>query len=83
MKMLLAGVAAAALAACSGGADDDAQNVTIDTGMNTSGDDVATDNLTLDSSASNVDQAINATDQQSGVPQAADNAADTVENRTP
>lgn len=77
MKMLLLAVPALALAACAdNGAGNEAQNdVTVDAGINSSGDEVATDNLTLESSPSNADQAINATDEQSDLPQVGENEA--------
>ncbi len=68
------------LAACSQNGDTDsaANDMSMDQEMVV--DDPATTDLNMDAAPTAVDQAINQTDQQSGIGNAADNAADSVDN---
>ncbi len=78
---LLALTGALALAACSQGDTDNAaadNGLAADETMMTN--DPAMTDLNMEANATAVDQAINQTDQQSGIGNAADNAADSVDN---
>lgn len=72
---LLAFAGALAVAACSQG---DTNNVAATDEMTTT--DPATTDLNFEANAGGVDQAIEQTDQQSGIDEAAGNAADSVGN---